>query len=312
MPINITYKKINTIQDEKKASSPLFERCYEFEQEETPEELRNDGVSLSDRVVIEMMRLGGCDGNPRGLYPPSCVASVWDKLARTSRKMDIIVQSERYEQDVEEIRKRIKEFGGHQIAHLYLDDSMKFNYMGVFVLDIEKETGYEFEGAGIHRALIEDLLNLVYPRSLREKRDFSNFIKGQYFLNPDFSEFTKEVNTKVVYFSNNLKAKGCQEILEIIKTNPFDFGGFVYEFQTEVGITENIPQEDKRGINCFEWFEKGVSREDLYDSQIEIAEKLVEKEKEKYTSFLKRANRVIQMQRKMNLIFLDQTGDLAE
>jgi hypothetical protein len=102
---------------EARSKIDLFERCYDFEASQTPEEQRNTCSSHSDKLIFEALRLGGPTGTPRGLYPISVVASIYDKVASDVTPEPATVQEEDlYRREVEIVKARIKEYGVHNVG----------------------------------------------------------------------------------------------------------------------------------------------------------------------------------------------------
>jgi len=311
---DITFKLV-TVLDEKKASFPLFERCYELEREETPDEARNDVSSHNDRILMEMIRLGGCDGNPRGLYPAVAVASVWDKLSRTFKKQsESKIDAKQYESDMNELKERVKKYGGHSFSHLYLDNSIKFNYMNVFLLDPIAEQGYEIEGIGIHRASEEILVNIIssdFSKTHTLRKNLEELMRGQYLKDQNITELTSGIKTKVIYLESIMGREYTEYQQRTCETNPFSNGGFRFSLEGRVGSSEVVSKTDKKGRDCGEWAMcHDLVREDLDENQLTIADSLAKQFVEGSREELKRIEKLARLQRKLGYIFLSHNGEV--
>lgn len=192
-------KKRDSWTEEEKITFPHFERCYYIEQEETPEEQRNDISSHNDRTLIEMLRLGGVNGNPRGLYPAEIVAEVWDKnIRKEPSEAYALPEAEQYYRDLELVRQRVKDSWSAYLLGYYFCDRMYFGTQGIMLFDVKMGKYHDFGSEIMHETSCDDLVAFA----LEFNRDAHDFVKGRYFCDPNSEDLTRGVNTRVVYLEN--------------------------------------------------------------------------------------------------------------
>jgi len=178
----------------------LFEQSYDYELKDVSEEMRGQ-VNPESKALIEMIRLGGVNGNPAGIYDGRLVSQVWDKVVRGAVNYQFELKNfERKLTDMERLRKQLNLASLDEISLTYFGGTDRGDEIGIFLFDSFSRKGFEFEGRGIHSLEASELLYLlpeeVYPGKIAP----SYLTLGRYLLDQEDTCFTEGIETKVVMF----------------------------------------------------------------------------------------------------------------
>jgi hypothetical protein len=290
----------------------LFQRCYEIEQEQTPEDRRGT-ASRNDALVIEALRLGGSTGLPRGLYPPQFVSEVFDRAAKERiSKPAVSQEEEQYLSDIHTLKQRLGRcrVPGRVMAELFSTGSLDSFDIGRVVIDRDTGKGYEIEGQGIHSLKMDNmdiLIQEMATRGIIDEHEFLNLMKkdlfdGFYLVNQSACELTESVVTKVVKIKGVGGVERCADELRTIEQYPLKSYPVLATIEDEMG----------RGFGHYSCNPPPVM-EDFSPAEQDELRQVIQRERENARTLLADAQRAAEIgwQRK-EYVFVSERGEVLE